>query len=367
MKGQGKVKRRPEVGKEWSKSNGRDDEKPATATGPGKGATDQWTGGISLVKPTSSQGSLPRARDIHHGHIELQNPHTTRQTAVNKATDTTDPNATGAGPAVPVGTMNQPRHESDKDLKGEKGERDERASGDVAPSSNAENAIPNSTPPPPYPDELTTPPPSMPLKGEDEGVKSSGGEKGDRDERIPTQMNDDHPRACRSRGRWLVDREVKGSRDDKEGQETRGNEAGDLPPEPSAPPPPSSPSRPEQHHDDNDDLKSNTMATRTRVDAVHDPGGQTVEPEDKPPSVQLEGEKNKVTSLNVKVNNVEMDNDHTKVDNDKLKLPQDPVGMTDGNERRPNEPTEPPDKKEGKRGVDGESTVESTVERVVVK
>ncbi|KAF8835657.1 hypothetical protein BDN67DRAFT_1015370 [Paxillus ammoniavirescens] len=139
-------------------------------------------------------------------------------------------------------------------------------------------------------------------------------------------------------------------------------------PEPSAPPPPPSPSHPKQHHnDDDDDLKSNTTAARTCADAVHDPGGQMVKPEDKPPSVRLKGEKNKATSLNVKVDNVEMDDDHAKVDNNESKPPQDPVGTTDSDKRRPNEPTEPPDKKEGERGVDGESTVESTVERVELK
>ncbi|KAF8836669.1 hypothetical protein BDN67DRAFT_1014489 [Paxillus ammoniavirescens] len=62
-----------------------------------------------------------------------------------------------------------------------------------------------------------------------------------------------------------------------------------------------------------------------------------------------------------------MDDNHAKVDNNKSKPPQDPVGTTDGNERRPNEPTEPPDEKEGEQGVDSESTVESTVERVESK
>jgi hypothetical protein len=65
-KRQGRVEKRPGVGEEGRESRGRDDEKAAAATGPGKGATDHTADGVSLVKPTSS---LPRAQvdsPLHH-------------------------------------------------------------------------------------------------------------------------------------------------------------------------------------------------------------------------------------------------------------------------------------------------------------
>ncbi|KAF8836909.1 hypothetical protein BDN67DRAFT_1014299, partial [Paxillus ammoniavirescens] len=81
--------------------------------------------------------------DVDHTHAVPQGPHTTRQTAVNKATDTTDPNATCARPAVPVGTSYGPPNRSnevkggdgtevDEDVKVE----DEGASGNEVPSSD---------------------------------------------------------------------------------------------------------------------------------------------------------------------------------------------------------------------------------------
>ncbi|KIJ05233.1 hypothetical protein PAXINDRAFT_21488, partial [Paxillus involutus ATCC 200175] len=63
---QRRVERRRGVGEEGRESRGRDDEKAAAATGPGKGATDHTADGVSLVKPTSS---LPRAQvdsPLHH-------------------------------------------------------------------------------------------------------------------------------------------------------------------------------------------------------------------------------------------------------------------------------------------------------------
>ncbi|KAF8834086.1 hypothetical protein BDN67DRAFT_1016877 [Paxillus ammoniavirescens] len=105
------------------------------------------------------------------------------------------------------------------------------------------------------------------------------------------------------------------------------------------------------------------MAARPRADALHNPRGETVSPGSKPPSVQLEGEKNKATSLYVEAVHVEMNGNNAKVDNDELKLPRDPVGTQDGDERCPNEPTEPPDE-EGARGGKGELMVESRVELV---
>ncbi|KAF8833137.1 hypothetical protein BDN67DRAFT_1017906 [Paxillus ammoniavirescens] len=107
------------------------------------------------------------------------------------------------------------------------------------------------------------------------------------------------------------------------------------------------------------------MAARRRADALHDPGGQTVAPGSVPPSVRLKGEKNKVTSLHVETNDVETeDDDHVEEDPDDQNPPRNPVGTTDGDKRHPNGPTEPPDKKEGERGVNGELKVETTVETV---
>ncbi|KIJ10098.1 hypothetical protein PAXINDRAFT_16890 [Paxillus involutus ATCC 200175] len=82
-------------------------------------------------------------------------------------------------------------------------------------------------------------------------------------------------------------------------------------------------------------------------DAVHNPDGQTDSPDSVPPSVQLKGEKNKASSLNVEVDDVKMDDNHTQPPS------RHPVGTTDGDERRPSEPTEPPDEKEGEQGANG--------------
>ncbi|KIJ19234.1 hypothetical protein PAXINDRAFT_8581 [Paxillus involutus ATCC 200175] len=77
------------------------------------------------------------------------------------------------------------------------------------------------------------------------------------------------------------------------------------------------------------------------ADALHDPDGQTDAPDSVPPSVRLEGERNRRMSLNVEVDDVETDDDHTQQPS------RHPVGMTDGDERCPSEPTEPPDEEEG--------------------
>ncbi|KAF8835308.1 hypothetical protein BDN67DRAFT_1015664 [Paxillus ammoniavirescens] len=118
--------------------------------------------------------------DVHHGHVEPQMTQTTCQTAHAEAADPLNPNTTGAGTTKPVGTsygppceMNESRNESNEDSKGEKAERDERASGDVAPSSNSKNTVPDSTPPPPNLDKWRLPL-SVPLEGEKIGQKSSG-------------------------------------------------------------------------------------------------------------------------------------------------------------------------------------------------
>ncbi|KIJ07582.1 hypothetical protein PAXINDRAFT_19235 [Paxillus involutus ATCC 200175] len=112
-----------------------------------------------------------------------------------------------------------------------------------------------------------------------------------------------------------------------------------------------------------DDLKTcKTAAQRMCADALHDPGGQTDTPGSQPPSVRLEGEKDKASSLYVEAD----DNDVGTVDHDHdtQQSPRRPVGTPDGDKRRPNGPTEPPDEKEGDRGVDGESSRVGGVEGV---
>ncbi|KAF8833523.1 hypothetical protein BDN67DRAFT_1017457 [Paxillus ammoniavirescens] len=103
------------------------------------------------------------------------------------------------------------------------------------------------------------------------------------------------------------------------------------------------------------------MAARRCADAVHDPGGETDAPGSQPPSVRLEGERNRLPSLYIETDDNEVD---------ETKPSRNPVGTTDGDEHRPSEPTEPPDEKDGEREVDGElkkvDTTE-TVERVETK
>ncbi|KIJ07197.1 hypothetical protein PAXINDRAFT_19600 [Paxillus involutus ATCC 200175] len=114
---------------------------------------------------------------------------------------------------------------------------------------------------------------------------------------------------------------------------------------------------------EDDDLKTcKTAAQRMCADALHDPGGQTDAPDSVPPSVRIEGERNRLTSLYVEVNHVETDDDHAEDDDHTQPPSRHPVGTTDGDERRPSEPTEPPDEKHGEREVDGELGDKSKVE-----
>ncbi|KIJ14747.1 hypothetical protein PAXINDRAFT_12575 [Paxillus involutus ATCC 200175] len=624
-KRQGRVEKRPGVGEEGRESRGRDDEKAAAATGPGKGATDHTADGVSLVKPTSS---LPRAQvdsplhhhnsqsppqshitpillfeqtaptsrrpthqrtqqeleeaarryltcrtredvewswgrvksrsregreavdedgedvHVHHAHVEPQQPQTTRQTAVDdEAADTTDPHANSAGPAVPVGTTNEPSNGIDEGEKGgEEDEKGEWASGIETPSSNDDGGdedvrhayvVPTSTLPPPYhalppPPDESRPPPSMSLEGEMSGKQSSdhadeaathhehprhestttppirtprdekssgegrgtamshreavggddevegsndGREMSYRVEETPNEVDGSDDAASTSYGvndersrRGGARDQATGDQEGREVEETRTNEGeecrtsvqarlttnvdghgqympneGNSPQEPPppfphhpepppvptptppapAPTPPTSPPYPERPHVDVDHAKSNKMLARRRADAVHDPGGETkkppsvqlegesgrrsslhietddVETDDlktcktaaqrmcadalhdpggqtdapgsQPPSVRLEGEKDKASSLYVEADHVEADNDDVgTVDHghDTQQSPRRPVGTPDGDKRRPNGPTEPPDEKEGDRGVDGESSRVGGVEGV---
>ncbi|KAF8833861.1 hypothetical protein BDN67DRAFT_1017119 [Paxillus ammoniavirescens] len=99
---------------------------------------------------------------------------------------------------------------------------------------------------------------------------------------------------------------------------------------------------------------------------MHDPGGETVASEDKPPSIWLEGESGKQLSLYIEADHVETvdDDDHVKEDQDTQTVPRDPVGTSDGVEHHPNEPTEPPDEEEGARRGNGKMKVDRRVKTV---
>ncbi|KIJ11553.1 hypothetical protein PAXINDRAFT_15549 [Paxillus involutus ATCC 200175] len=85
--------------------------------------------------------------------------------AYNKADDPLNPNANGAGMTKPVGTLYGLHDKLIKDSKGEKGQRVERASGTVGPSSDDDGG-----------DEVhhSPPPPSTLLEGEENGEQTSG-------------------------------------------------------------------------------------------------------------------------------------------------------------------------------------------------
>ncbi|KIJ07005.1 hypothetical protein PAXINDRAFT_19795 [Paxillus involutus ATCC 200175] len=124
---------------------------------------------------------------------------------------------------------------------------------------------------------------------------------------------------------------------------------------PPSPIPPTSPPYPERRGDDVDHAKSNKTPARRRADAVHDPGGEM----NKPPSVRLEGESGRRSSLHV-----ETDDDHAEDDDHTQPPSRHPVGTTDGDKRRSNGPTEPPDEEKGADGGYGEQEVELTIKHV---
>ncbi|KIJ05642.1 hypothetical protein PAXINDRAFT_21119, partial [Paxillus involutus ATCC 200175] len=375
---------------------------------------------------------------VHHAHVEPQQPQTTRQTAVDdEATDTTDPHANSAGPAVPVGTTNGPPNESNGGRDRERGrnveEEDEkggRASESAALSSNDDGGdedvrhayvvpkpaspSPNHVPPPP---DESRPPPSMSLEGEMSGKQSS-------DHADEAATHHEHPRhestttppirtprdeksSGEGRGTAMSHREAVGgddevegsndgretsyrveetpnevegsnddrdtsygdderrcrrekardeARDDEEGQQNRergqtteerrtaatnANDEDDSPrpslQAPSPPPPPLPnhpiPPHPEQREDDVDTTKSNKTPARRHADAVHDPGDETDAPDSVPPSVRLEGERNRRTSLNVDVDVVETDDNHAEDDDHTQQPSRHPVGTPDGDLR----------------------------------
>ncbi|KIJ04346.1 hypothetical protein PAXINDRAFT_22366 [Paxillus involutus ATCC 200175] len=95
------------------------------------------------------------------------------------------------------------------------------------------------------------------------------------------------------------------------------------------------------------------------TDAQHDPGGETKAP----PSVWLEAEGKVESSRHVEPTDVKMNDVDVEGHRDTQKEPRDPVGTTDGDERHPSVPTEPPDKEGAAKRLSGELRVKSTVER----
>ncbi|KIJ05737.1 hypothetical protein PAXINDRAFT_21032, partial [Paxillus involutus ATCC 200175] len=374
--------------------------------------------------------------DVHRVYVVPQEPHTVSQTALDEATDATNPNATSVGPATPVGRSYGPPNASNEGEKGgEEDEKGEWASGIETPSSNDDGGdedvrhayvIPNTTLPPPYhalppPDERRRPP-SVPLEGEKNGQQASGHvddtathlERPRRESTTMPPLRTPYDQGSNGEGRKGAvggDDKVEGSDDDtktsyrvderrsrrgeardegkedEEGQQNRergrttkerrtavtnANDEDDSPrpslQAPSPPPPPLPnhpiPPHPEQREDDVDTTKSNKTPARRRADAVHDPGDETDAPDSVPPSVRLEGERNRRTSLNVDVVDVETDDNHAEDDDHTQQPSRHPVGTPDGDLRRPNGPTEPPDEEKGARRGNGEMKVDRRVETV---
>ncbi|KIJ06232.1 hypothetical protein PAXINDRAFT_20565 [Paxillus involutus ATCC 200175] len=429
--------------------------------------------------------------DIGHAHVVPHPPSSTRRTANEEATGTTNPDARCAGTTMSKGKGGEVVEDVE-----EEDEKGGRASESTALSSNDDGGdedvrhayvvpkpaspSPNHVPPPP---DESRPPPSVSLEGEMSGKQSSdhADEAATHLERPPDESTTmppvwtppDKKSSGEGRGTAMSHREaiggddsVEGSndgrdmsnrvnewrrredkaRDDEERQENREEEVrmGDeaerhndaaegvaeflagtsiegedehsprTPPQPPpssplsppSPIPPTSPPYPERRGDDvdttkpnktparrrgetkkppsvrlegesgrrsslhvetDDDLKSSKTATRTRADAMHAPGGETDAPGSQPPSVRLEGEKDKASSLYVEFDHVGTDDDHAEDDDYTQQPSRHPVGTTDGDERRPSKPTEPPDEKEGDRGVDGKSSRVEGVEGVESK
>jgi hypothetical protein len=95
------------------------------------------------------------------------------------------------------------------------------------------------------------------------------------------------------------------------------------------------------------------------TNAQHDPGGETKAP----PSVWLEEESKVESSRHVEPTDVKMNDVDVEGHRDTQKEPRDPVGTTDGDERHPSVPTEPPNKEGAAKCLSGELRVKSTVER----
>ncbi|KIJ12073.1 hypothetical protein PAXINDRAFT_15101 [Paxillus involutus ATCC 200175] len=240
-----------------------------------------------------------------------------------------------------------------------------------------------------------------------------------------TSYGDDEWRCQREKARDEARDDKEGQQNKERGQTTEehrtaamnANDEDDAPPPqpPSPPTPPALPPHPERHDNDNDtksnkmparhradavhdpgsemdspgnkplsvrlegesskqlslhvetddvNLKSSKTAARMRADALHNPGGQMNSPGSKPPSVELKGERIRWSSLHVKADDIETNNDRVENDHDTQQSPRRPVGTTDGNKRHPNRPTEPPDKEKGVDGGYSEQEVELTVKHI---
>ncbi|KIK76525.1 hypothetical protein PAXRUDRAFT_18146 [Paxillus rubicundulus Ve08.2h10] len=351
-------------------------------------------------------------------------PHETIRGA---AADTMNPNAKSARPTKPAGAPRTGNTQDiDEEVKGTggKGERDERASGSAAPSSDNDGgdevchtyAVPNSTPPPPNRDEHP-PPLSMPLEGENCGEQSSGHvyETGTHLERPQAKLTTtpqiwtphDKELSGEDRGVAMGHREAAGVRDEVEGsnddQETSdrvnkwrsqngeaiedkkgGRASGSVTPSSN-----DDGGDEDVHHTrspttyyhapNNNATKAYTTATQRCVDIAHDTGSGTDSPGSQPLSLGLEGEKHRWPACHVKPMDANSckppsvgfegeRNQETspcaKVDGHRgdQKMPRGTVGTMDGEEHGPNKPTEPLDEKEGGRGRDGEGTL--TVENI---
>ncbi|KIJ11311.1 hypothetical protein PAXINDRAFT_15779 [Paxillus involutus ATCC 200175] len=113
------------------------------------------------------------------------------------------------------------------------------------------------------------------------------------------------------------------------------------------PPPPSTPLEGEEE---------NGHKTKATMHLIWMPYDKELSGERPTPSLRLERERNRPLRSTV---DTKVEDNH-----DTQQSPRRPVGMTDSDERHPNEPTEPPDKKEGERGANNELRDKTTIKNV---
>jgi hypothetical protein len=135
---------------------------------------------------------------------------------------------------------------------------------------------------------------------------------------------------------------------------------GTYPQNPPPSPPPLIPNHPKQRDHNNNAMKMRKMVTQLHADTLHDPGGKTDSPGSVRLSIQLEGERNRVTSQHDKPNDIEM----VYHDHDNHKTSRGPVGTPDGDTCCPNEPTESPNEEEGAQRGKGKLRVKLRTELV---
>ncbi|KIJ11306.1 hypothetical protein PAXINDRAFT_15773 [Paxillus involutus ATCC 200175] len=295
---QGRAERGCGEGEEGRKLNRRADEKVAATRGPGMCATDQTVdGGSSRHTPSPPPPStpnlpfgqlaptprwstyqqrrdsqVPRTRtrrtcedvewsqervesrsqgseevddedgddvDVDHTHVMPQTPHSTRQTAVDEATDATNPNTTSIGPAMPMGrSYRLPNASNEGEKGGEEDEKGEWASGIETPSSNDDGG-----------DEDV-----RHAEGRGEAVSGDDEVEGSEDNQS-TSYGDDERRCQREKARDEARDDEEGQQNKERGQTTEehrtaatnANDEDDAPPPqpPSPPTPPALPPHPE--------------------------------------------------------------------------------------------------------------------------